>query len=269
MKHLPLITLGLLSMLFLVSCDPTSDLAYGIDPTEETDMLNRALRVGNAQLHEGAMPASTGTLYVNSYPVAVEVSAGVLLFLPYSTNQNNSICKVYFQIEGAASYWEAPVQKDSVSGQPFIAVTIPNFIKEGDWNITFSVDDCKGNISRFVSTQVVISPSVGCGASISGSLGITVRVFDLGEKAGNVQVSYEMYSVPDRLDLRYAGKWIQSTGTLLSNNSQAPNCALSNGFVSGGSTFSFAYDPKKSRTLEVYVSGCYSGTAWDVYVQCP
>jgi hypothetical protein len=97
-----------------------------------------------------------------------------------------------------------------------------------------------------------------------------VRSFELGDNAGVACFSYDMYTVKDRLDIRYNGKWIASTGNLFDEKTVLPDCdGSSDGFVSGKGTLCFEYDPNVSRTVEVYISGCNSGTEWQVNSTCP
>jgi hypothetical protein len=184
-------------LVLLSSCERTEvdSTIYGIDPTEQADMLNRALRL-YGQLNDGEMPEPTGDdIIVNGFANAVEISAGVKLFLPYNTNANDNICKVYLQVRGAESYWESPVEYDSISQAPFITISVPGFVQEGDFELDYSVQSCDGEISRVVTTSTLVSPPASCGTSFSGQLGITVRNVDLGDQAGTVSVTYEMYSV--------------------------------------------------------------------------
>ena len=258
--------------LLLGSCERASVIStnYGIDPETEPDLLNRAMRLYGV-LREGDMPEPDGSsLVINSTASAVEVSAGVRIYLPYNTNQNNEICLVYLQVQGADSHWESPVELDATSGAPFITISIPNFVQEGDFDIQYLVADCDGRVSRLVITDVAVTPPAECGTSFSGNFGITSRIIDLGDDAGTVSVNYEMYSIRDRLDLRYNERWIASTGTPLENDQQALVCAaVQDGFVSGSGSLTFQYDPDDGRSLQVYVFGCNSGTAWDIDVQCP
>ncbi len=148
-------------------------------------------------------------------------------------------------------------------------ILIPNFVRNGDYKLNFAVGDCSGNISNIANTAVSVTDPLGCGANFSGNVGITALVANLGNKSGTAFITYDMYSIPDRLDIRYNGQWVASTGTPLTPTGY-PNCGISpNGFVSGSSSVSFSYDPSKSRLVEIYVSGCNSGTAWKINVVCP
>jgi hypothetical protein len=265
----------LLCILFLSfnACkkDTTTDLTYGIDPVAQKDLLCKALRLlGNNK--DGNMPSGVGSgaPIVVSYPQAVEVSAGVLLFIPYQVLDTNQICNIYLQVAGADNYWETKLTLDPTTRQPYFKILIPKFVREGEFDLVFSVADCNGNVSKLYSTNTTVSPIADCGTGISGSVGITVRAFDLGDKAGIAKFMYEMYSIPDRLDIRYNGQWVASTGQLFDNSVTIPNCnGNGDGFVSDDGILSFPYDPRINRFVEVYVSGCNAGTEWDVDPMCP
>jgi hypothetical protein len=269
---LPFLIITLLGI-SINSCvkDDTTDFGYGIDPESQKNLLCKSLRV-NGQNKDGSMPVGvgSGSPIVISYPQAVEISAGVLLFIPYRVNDTSRVCQVYLQVEGADNYWETKLTLDPTSRQPYFKILIPRFVRDGDFNLVFSVGDCKGNVSRLYSTKTIVSPLADCNTSISGTVGITVRAFDLGDKQGRAGFAYEMYSIPDRLDIRYAGKWVASTGKLFDDKIVIPDCGnKSEGFVSGKGGLTFDYDPKLSRFVEVYISGCNTGTEWNVKPACP
>jgi hypothetical protein len=233
-------------------------------------LLCKSLRVNGNNIN-GSMPVGlgVGAPLVVSYPTAVEVSAGVLLFIPFQINNPNQVCEVYLQVEGANNYWNTKLNLDPSSGQPYFQILIPKFVREGNFDLVFSIADCQGNVSPVYSTRTVVSPVADCNTAISGSVGITVRAFDMGDTPGLAGFNYQMYSIRDRLDIRYNGEWVASTGQLFNNNVIIPDCNTNDGFVSGTGTLSFQYSPRVSRFVEVYVSGCFSGTAWDVWAICP
>ena len=262
----------LIALLAVVSsCEKDSkDTDYGINEYQK-NMLNKAMVVGSGgKLYDGPMPAANGGIIaITDRPLAVQVSAGVLLYFNYNTNNNDSLCTFYVQIDSSDSYWAAPVEFDTLAQRPYVRILIPNFVRNGDYKLVFAVGDCAGNISSLTNTAVSVTDPLGCGASFSGNVGITALVANLGGNAGTASISYDMYSIPDRLDIRYNGQWVASTGTPLTPTGY-PNCAISpNGFVSGSNTITFNYDPGKSKIVEIYVSGCNSGTAWQIEVDCP
>jgi hypothetical protein len=260
-------------LLHLYSCgkDETSDLTYGIDPTTQQSLLCKSLRLlGNNK--DGDMPVGTGVgqPISMSTPSVVEVSAGILLFLPYTVSDTSKVCNLYLQVEGADNYWETKLIVDPSSRRPYFKILIPKFVRDGEFDFAFSVADCNGNVSRRYSTKTIVSPLADCNTGISGTVGITVRAFDMGDIAGRVDFNYQMFQIPDRMDISYNGEWVESTGKLFNENVVIPDCSnRSDGFVSGRGTLSIQYDPKISRTVEVYISGCNSGTEWEVDPVCP
>ncbi|MEI7979685.1 MAG: hypothetical protein WCI53_12630 [Bacteroidota bacterium] len=259
---------------FVFSCKKySSDTQYGI-ANNQVNLINKALVIGSGgKIFEGDMPKSiSNTISITDSPKAVQVSAGVLLFFNFGTSNNANLCKLYLQIDSADTYWEAPIQIDPVSTRPFIKLLIPNFVRNGNFKLNFSVEDCAGNISSVSNTELAVTDPLSCGSTFEGSIGITALTANLGNKAGLVTINYNMFTVKDRLDVRYKDKWILSTGNVLAENGY-PNCnnyGLPNsGFVSGGNTVSFNYDPKESKFVEIYVTGCESGTRWNVTINCP
>ena len=88
----------------------------------------------------------------------------------------------------------------------------------------------------------------------SGGQGTIQREFGLGSTPGIFRVKYEMYTVPDRLDVIYRGTTVASTG----------------GLVSGSNTLSFNYVPvANDYTVTILVTAPHSGTAWDYAAYCP
>jgi hypothetical protein len=274
MKNISTLILLLLIVFGHFSCtkELTGDLEYGLNVNSQLNLLCKSLRIDGKNI-EGAMPFGLGSssALVVSHPQAVEVSAGVLLFIPYQVNDSDQVCQIYLQVEGADNYWEARFTQDPTSLQPYFQILIPKFVRDGDFNIVFSIEDCSGNVSPLYSTKTIVSPLADCNTTISGSVGITVRAFDLGDVAGKAGFAYEMYTVKDRLDIRYNGKWVASTGALFNEDVIIPDCSSGggDGFVSGTGTVEFDYSPRISRFVEVYVSGCLSGTLWVVQPICP
>lgn len=89
----------------------------------------------------------------------------------------------------------------------------------------------------------------------SGGQGFYRFTVELFKTQGVITVTYEMYSIPDRLNIYYEGVQIFSTG----------------GLVSGSSTFSQSYGSGTSTQtfVTVELDAPESGTLWDVSVSCP
>ena len=267
-----------ISVLLITGCKKNNaiDNSYGINAISSPDLVNRGLRLPG-RLLDGQLPYSTGTgsggVLIVSNPRAVEVAAGVDVYIPYQTNNNNNISKLFAQVEGADSYWEIPPRiNGSNSGPLAMKIFIPNFVQRGNFNIIFSVEDKNGNVSPVTTTNIIVTSALTCNATASGSVGITVKLIDLGIKKGLVSISYDTYTITDRIDVWHTNKWIVSTGNIYTgyfpectNYSQGSNA----GFVSGTGTLAFDYDPKDGQYLAVYITGCDNDTKWDIQVNCP
>lgn len=99
-------------------------------------------------------------------------------------------------------------------------------------------------------------PPKPCGvATASGGQGTTRTRHGLGPDPGLVNIDYQMFSVPDRLDCYYQGVLIATTG----------------GLVSGLGTLQWSYNPAPSdpQWCLVIVSAPQSGTAWAYTINCP
>ncbi len=70
-----------------------------------------------------------------------------------------------------------------------------------------------------------------------------------------MRITYDMYSIPDRLDCFYNGVLVASTG----------------GLVSGSATLQWAYNPQSGDPpwCLVVMSAPNSGTAWVYTLNCP
>lgn len=273
MKNLKLAVIIFISTLFF-SCakDELDNFEYGISPITQESLLCKSLRINGNNL-SGTIPSKLGNfnnLIITQTAQKVEISAGVLLYIPYKVSNINSICKVYIQVEGADNFWETKLLKDPASGNPYFEILIPRFVHDGQFKFVYSLGDCSGNVSQIYSTITIVSPQGNCNSIFKGTVGITIRSLDLGDKKGIAKINFEAFNIPDRLDIKYNGDWVSSTGTLLDKLVVVPDCNSSNnGFVSGRRILTFNYDPKVSRFVEIFVSGCNSGTAWELYPECP
>ncbi len=98
-------------------------------------------------------------------------------------------------------------------------------------------------------------PPQPCGATTaSGGPGVTRTRHGLGPNAGIVQIDYEMFSIPDRLDCYYQGVLVATTGGPVSN--------------AGTLTWSYAPGPGDPQWCLVIMTGP-QGTAWTYSLHCP
>ncbi len=99
-------------------------------------------------------------------------------------------------------------------------------------------------------------PPKPCGVvTASGGQGTTRTRHALGLTPGMVQITYDMYGIPDRLDCFYMGILVASTG----------------GLVSGTGTLQWNYAPAPSDSAWclIVMSAPNSGTAWVYTIECP
>ena len=90
------------------------------------------------------------------------------------------------------------------------------------------------------------------GFTQSGGQQTTTYAVGLDRSKGTLSLTYQMYSVPDRLDLIYEGTTIFTTG----------------GLVSGTRTISATIDGN-AKVIYVRIEAPNSGTAWNFQLTCP
>lgn len=86
----------------------------------------------------------------------------------------------------------------------------------------------------------------------SGGQGTTTVQIDLGTNEGTFPVSYEMFTIPDQMEIFYEGNVIFTTG----------------GLVKEGRSFNVDYSGT-STFIQVVLSAPRSGTEWNFRVGCP
>ncbi len=288
MKNFRLLIFGLLLMLFN-SCERKIDIVL-INPATQASEFSRSLGISGSNVF-GPIPTSTPNSGINIVTSAssASVTNGNSLFVPYvfTINTSTQISGIYLQIVGADNYWNIPITISSSSGSYYsyvLDIPIPTNILNGNFSIIYYLYDSKGGISVPIRMNAGIVSTVDyCGSNgtqnlsqVSGSDGITVRSYNFGDTAGWIYIDYNTYSVPDRLDVKYNGDWVASTGNVLKNNETPPiklcsQVTSGDGFLGTSNTFKIYYDPKKGRRIDIYASGCLqSSTAWDFRVRaCP
>ena len=237
-------------------------------------IINGTVRQGNPPAPAIGPTAPT----VSGNQISASVSPDNTLFLPFNfetapgTTSGYGGC--YVQVNGASSFWDIPANDPTAQGQIVIPVGIPANFDFGTFCISYCIYDATGQVSNILQTCVTIEPPVSCPAFESGSDGLTIFTVELGDTAGVVNIQYDTYSVPDRIDVFYAGNWVNGTGSPLSNGAFPPvmdcNGTVADGYVGAFGNFTINHDPALASSVDVYVSGCIGGgTAWDVSVGCP
>ena len=234
--------------------------------------LQKALWFKDANQKNGDLPASTaGNRGLSSAINSILVNSGATVSLPLIYSNPYGIEEVYIQVTGADGRYYA-VSPSFVPGTEntygYISIVIPKNINDGTFYVEYKIKDSAGNISNEVKTIIqVTNEVVSCqNASASGSSGLTFTTVLLGDESGSVSISYNTYTVKDRIDIYQGEQWITGTGS--NPNSPIPpmcdcNRAL-DGFVGKSGYLKFDFDSKKGKFITVVVSGCLNGgTAWD------
>ena len=284
MKLIGNIFLGL-SILLIISLAvlPTSCIEFG-DPTVDSiqttnsNGLQSVLTIPNGSLTTGSLPAaSTGSSIptINFYQTSASTSSGYQLLFPIQYTSNNGWRYIYLQIIGATNGYFIITNPGTSTNSGTIAVpiNIPGQVLNGTFTFQFSIVDANGLVSSYKQTTIVIKTALECvNANNSGNEGLTFTQIDLGSKAGSVTLSYDTYSVPDRVDIFQGNTWLGGTG-VNPGSLIPPLCNCSSplaGFVGRSSNITFNYNPSSGRIITIVVSGCLGGgTAWVWSLSCP
>lgn len=98
------------------------------------------------------------------------------------------------------------------------------------------------------------APCVGSFEPLAGGGTVTETIHDIGAVGGRVVIDYEMYNVPDRIEVFYNGVVIADTLD----------------FVRGKGELPFQYAPQHGNTLiTIRMSSPSPGTAWKYNIICP
>jgi hypothetical protein len=244
----------------------------------DANLLQAALSVTGGVLKSGTFPTSStsGAPILSAFQSSAGLSAGHSLLLPFNYASGFGISKVLVMVQNATNgYIETSSYSSSGNtGTIVLSISIPGKVKYGSFTLRYIIIDNSGNVSNMISTDIVINAPVTCAnASVSGSEGLTFTTIDMtGKSSGSMTLSYDTYSVPDRIDVYQGSKWLAGTGTN-PNSPIPPQCNCSTplpGFIGATGTLTFPYDANLSKDITVVVSGCLGGgTAWDWSTSCP
>ncbi|MEQ9465982.1 MAG: hypothetical protein RLN88_01150 [Ekhidna sp.] len=269
--------LTLSTIILIVSCGGGGDdpAPIDVDPSD-ADALSGVLLIPGSQSVSGQPPAPStapGAPTVSNNQTSATVVADNTLYLPFNFESAQGYGGCYVQVNGASSYFDIADGNSAQDGLLVIPVGIPAGVQNGDFCLTYCIYDNSGQVSNLLQTCVTVGPIQECPAFTSGSDGLTIATYDLGETAGTSTITYDMYSVQDRVDVFYNDQWIGGSGSSISSASFPPVSSCGdgqNGYVSGVGTIDVNYDPSVARTVTIYMSGCIGGgTAWDLNVSCP
>jgi Secretion system C-terminal sorting domain len=150
-----------------------------------------------------------------------------------------------------------PPYKYSIDAMPvsptlvstFTTITVHNV--EVNKNYLLKVRDATGCQAEEYYTL----PKVDCSALVvAGAQGIDTKQVNLGSIPGMVKINYDMYSIPDKITVKYRAN-TYTTGTE----------------VSGTGTISFVHTIQsgQSNIATIIINAPNVGTAWEYKVNCP
>ena len=252
------------------------------DPNEVSDHSSLNDGTDDGRQSSGAPPATTTNVQhparIWGHQAKIEASPDQYIFLPFQfavSSHADRITDIFVQISGANTYWKIEKRSGAYHGQIMLSVKIPSqLITPGEFAINYRIKDDLGIVSNVLESTVSVVEVANCSdLTLSGAAGLTVRSVDLGPNPGKVRVTYNTFTVPDRVDLFYGGKWVNGTGSAIAFG-QPPsisNCSNPGpGFVGSSGFFDINHDPNTSRRLDIYICGCLDGgTQWDLWVECP
>jgi hypothetical protein len=271
-KHL---LLGLIILTFSTECSKEAEKPVLVDPLKNRDLLGKILVIDNATNQNGTPPApttSTSTPKITNSQNSASVTANSKIFIPFTFSGTTSIAGIYLSVDGSGNYWKINIPGGPSSGQIVLPVGIPANVTVGNFSMTYCLFTANGLVSQPVTLDAeIVDINTSCTGNVyeSGSDGLTVRSYTYAT-GGTLSIKYNMYTAPDRMDIFLDGTWVAGTGSSISS-SQAPpasNCSSpSAGFVSGTGTKLITY--KAGQRMDIYLSGCFGGTAWNYTFDCP
>ena len=262
----------------IISCDELFKTTKDSIVTSDSNGLQDVIVITNGTLVGGTLPtASTGTSIpkITSNQPSVSFNPGAQFQLPIGYSATTNWKYVYISVQGATNGYikvTNPSTSSTSTGTIVIPITLPELVKYGTFTITYCIVDVNGLVSNWVTTQIVLRVPLTCAdAKMSGNEGLTAMTINLGSKAGTINVNYDTFTVPDRIDIYQGTRWLTGTGTdtgLL----VPPLCQCSNplpGFVGKVGILTFTYNPSYGQYITIYVSGCLgNSTAWNFSMVC-
>lgn len=217
-------------------------------------------------------PSSSPSAPAITYASSASVVAASTVYIPITYTSTTAPSTLLIQVVGATSfYFSIPLSGVGTNGTITIPMSISSRVLTGDFSMaTFVVSG--GEVSQPAYIPATVTEPLACGDGyVSGSEGVTNTRHQLSGAAGNVVITYDTYTVPDRIDVFVDGtKWSGGTGSTISPPPPVSNCASPlPGFVGAAGTITVPVTAS-NKYIDVYVSGCLgSGTAWDYSLVCP
>ncbi|HYF67311.1 MAG TPA: hypothetical protein VD884_04205 [Ohtaekwangia sp.] len=263
----------------LLSCSEDEKGKTSINP-EDVNALIAALKVQGTNKN-GDAPQPTFTQAaptITNSQSSASITSNNNLYVPFTVSSTDGFSGIYLQVENelnelADSYWQIPLSGNAGDGQIVLPVGIPANVEPGIFVIYYSLYTSGGDVSEIASLEVeIVESQNSCedgSVMESGSDGLTIRSYSF-DRNGTISLTYDMYDAPDRMDIFVNQNWVAGTGSSLSSGTTPPASECydgANGFVSGVNTIDFEYT--KGKRVDIYMSGCFGGTAWDYWFDCP
>ena len=267
--------MGVFFCITMEGCQPPDTVKPGpVDPSDPNALSRVIVFTGNATTASGTLPQASGTsTTIQNNPTVSMTSGGSRVYVPIQYTGNTPITDVYIQISGANKYFKIPISGGVASGLVYIPMALPDNVLQGDFTLTIVLIGSNGNIvaSKTLTVPVNITLPLDCSDGyVQGSSGITQTEHQLSGNGGKVSISYDTYSLPDRMDVYVDGQWVAGTGSTIAPPPPLSTCSNPlAGFVGKRGTFSFNVS-SSSKRVQTYVSGCTgSSTAWNYELTCP
>lgn len=281
MKTLKLFILVLVSTA-LFNCSSDSDKSPEDNPPTDADGIASILVIPNSSIvNSKDLPTSSDEAkapVVSHIDTNVSYSSGSQMYLPcdVASPGNKNIAGVYIQVKGASTYFDVTINSSSPNALISIPIDLPSVLGSGTFTLLLKFYDEDGNISLEITVNITITAPDNCGTTkVSGGEGLTSNIFKLPNQAGQIKITYDTYTVPDKIDIYQNGSWCGGTGFATSRNTlrKALNCDVAteaSGYVGEQGEFVFNYNPALGQEIEVVVSGCEDGgTLWEYTFSCP
>lgn len=276
-----------LSLMFIISCskdentEDNSHLSSVVLPSNANGVA-KILIIPNAEVVNSpnipdSSPAGQAPT-INNIDTNISYSSGSNIIIPADVNSpsQTNIKGAYIQVKGADSFFNVIIDSNTSNGLISLPISLPSTVGTGDLILLLKFYDNNGKISSVQEIKVNISNADSCGKTkVSGGHGLTSNLFKLSDTPGKIKISYDTYTVKDKIDVFQNGLWIGGTGSYTERATlrKALKCSVATealGYVGKKSEFLFDYNPALGKEIEVIVSGCESGgTQWQYEFSCP
>lgn len=282
MKKIKILLLLVLSSATFVSCSKNETSAPNKISPADSNALSAVLVIPGAQtVNSPNLPASSALVVaptVSHIDTNISYSAGSQIIIPsnIASQTQSNIKGVYVQVKGSSTYFDIPINSNATNALISLPVNLPSIVGAGNFTLILKFYDNAGNISLSYEVNITVTNPSSCGVTkVSGGEGITSALFNVPNTSGAIKISYDTYTVPDKIDVFQNGVWIGGTGNLTDRTTlrSALSCNLATvaaGYVGQNANFVFNYDPTLGQNIEVVMSGCENGgTAWEYTFSCP